>query len=164
MNERKNLYLMRHAKSSWSAADLRDFDRPLNRRGFRDAPAMGRRLRAHGVQPEIILCSPAKRAVQTLENLHLPADCILYEERIYAASEQELLRLVRGLDNRRSSAMLIGHNPAMTMLAAALSGAQIAHMPTCSVAVIRLHTSSWAKAGACPGELLDFDYPKKGLK
>ena len=162
MNKPKTLYLVRHAKSSWSAADLNDFDRPLNTRGLRDAPEMGRRLTARGVRPGIILCSPAKRAVQTLEQLNLDCGHVEYEERMYAASDRELLSLIRALNDRYRSAMLIGHNPAMSVLAGALSGAQIHSMPTCAVAAIRLDESLWARAGTGPGVLLDMDYPKKG--
>jgi phosphohistidine phosphatase len=164
MNETKTLYLMRHAKSSWSAADLNDFDRPLNSRGLRDAPEMGRRLTDRGVRPGIILCSPAKRAVQTLEELNLDCGHIQYEECIYAASDRELLTLIRALSDRYRSAMLIGHNPSMSLLAGALSGAQIHNMSTCAVAAIRLEESLWARAGTGTGVLLDMDYPKKGHK
>lgn len=160
MSDHKTLYLVRHAKSSWSAADLSDFDRPLNKRGLRDAPEMGQRLKARGARPGIILCSPAKRAMMTLENMNLGVDHVVFDEHIYGASTGELLEIVHTLSNQHSSAMLIGHNPAMTWLATRLSGVQINNMPTCAIATISLDSDNWSKAGSCPAELLDFDFPK----
>lgn len=157
----KTLYLMRHAKSNWSAAGLSDFDRPLNEQGFRDAPEMGQRLKARGALPGIILCSPAKRAQQTLECMGLGIENVVFDERIYDASMGELLDIVQTLGNQYDSAMLVGHNPAMTWLINQLSGAGIHNMPTCAMAVIELDSSHWAKAGSCPTVLLDFDYPKE---
>lgn len=161
MTDGKTLYLLRHAESSWSGTDLSDFDRPLNGHGLRDAPEMGRGMKARGAVPEIVLCSSAKRAMQTLENLGLGIENIVFDERIYEASKGELLSIIQSLENRYSSAMLIGHNPAMTWLTTQLSGAHIGNMPTCAIATIELASALWGKAGSCPAKLLDFDYPEK---
>lgn len=160
MKGSKTLYLVRHAKSSWSAADLSDFDRPLNKRGFRDAPEMGRRLKADDSLPALICCSPATRARQTLEEMNLDTKTV-FDERLYGASREELLEIVRSTGNEYPSLMLIGHNPAMTWLANDLSGARIDNMPTCSIAIIRLPDALWAQAGTAPAELVAFDYPKR---
>jgi len=161
MTDGKTLYLMRHAESSWSGTDLSDFDRTLNERGFRDAPAMGRRLKARGTLPEIILCSSAKRAMQTLETMDIGIEDVVFDERIYEASKGALLNTIQVLENRYSSAMLIGHNPAMTWLANQLSGTRIDTMPTCAIATIELDSTHWGNAASCPVKLLNFDYPEK---
>ncbi len=161
MTDGKTLYLARHAESSWSGTDLSDVDRSLNERGFRDAPEMGRRLKARGPLPEIILCSPAKRAMQTLEKLDLGIENVVFDEGLYEASTGGLLDIIQSLENRCGSAMLIGHNPAMTWLASRLSGTRIDSMPTCAIATIKLASTHWGKAGSCTATLQNFDYPEK---
>ena len=161
MTDGKILYLMRHAESSWSGTDLSDFDRTLNERGLRDAPEMGLRLKMRGPLPEIILCSPAKRAMQTLENMDLGIENVVFDERIYAASTGELLDLIQSLENDCDSAMLIGHNPTMARLIRRLSDVRIDSMPTCAIATIGLASTHWRKAGSCAAILHDFDYPQK---
>lgn len=154
----KTLHLVRHAKSDWNTG-ANDFDRPLNKRGRRDAPEMGRRLRERGALPGIIVCSPAQRAMETLELLDLGIKTV-FEEGIYEASTGDLLEIVQKLDDGYASAMLIGHNPAMTWLASLLSGVRIGNMPTCAVATIEIETDHWKNTGSRPARLLDFDFPK----
>jgi phosphohistidine phosphatase len=161
MTDGKILYLVRHAESSWSGSDLSDFDRPLNERGFRDAPEMSRRLKARGILPETVLCSMAKRAVQTLDNMDLDIENEVFDERIYEASKGELLDIIQSLKNHYGSAMLIGHNPAVTWLTNQLSGTHIDNMPTCSIATIQLASTHWGNVASCPAKLLNFDYPEK---
>lgn len=156
----KTLYLVRHAKSDWHSGET-DFERTLNKRGLRDAQEMGQRLKNSGSLPERILCSPAKRAVQTLERLDLGIETIAFKENIYEASTGDLLNLVQSVDDSCNAAMLIGHNPAMTWLATMLSGVGIQGMPPCSVITIQLDSNHWKSAGACPAELLNFDHPLK---
>lgn len=155
----KTLYLVRHAKSDWNTGNT-DFDRPLNKRGRRDAPEMGRRLKDKDPLPEIIVCSPAKRATETHERLGLEIKTA-FDERIYEATTGDLLDIVQSLDDKYASAMLVGHNPAMTWLASQLSGVRIDNMPTCAVAAIEIDSEHWKKAGSRPARLLDLDYPKK---
>ena len=164
MKAAKTLYLVRHAKSSWSHPDLSDFDRPLNKRGLHDAPEMGRRLKARHTIPELIICSPAQRAIATLEHMKLGVEEVVFDECVYGASPAELLNIIQSIRNRYPSAMLIGHNPAITLLAGRLSGRPIENMPTCSIVTIGLDSDLWSKAGACTAKLLDFDYPKKQPK
>ena len=164
MKTAKTLYLVRHAKSSWSHSELTDFDRPLNKRGYRDAPEMGRRLKARGALPEIIICSPALRARETLENMQLAVENVVFDESVYAAATGELLTAIRTIKNDFSRAMLIGHNPSITLLAGRLSGHPVDNMPTCAIAEIGLDSDLWSKAGTCSAELLHFDYPRKPPK
>ena len=160
MADHKTLYMVRHAKSGWSAADRTDFERPLNHQGLRDAPEMGRRIKRQTPLPEIIFCSPAKRARQTLNALNLGVDTVTFDERIYCASNNDLLEIVRSVSDQYVAAMIIGHNPAMTWLAAQLSGKAFINLPTCAVVSLDLECSQWAKAGTCPATLLNYDYPR----
>ena len=160
MTDHKTLHMVRHAKSDWSAADLNDFDRPLNEQGLQDAPEMGRRLRERKAIPELILCSPARRARETLAGLDLGVDNAVFDERIYCASTVTLLEIIRSVPNQYVSAMIIGHNPGMTALAAQLSGTAFDGLPTCAVVSSDLECSRWAGAGTCTAALLDYDYPR----
>lgn len=143
----KTLVLMRHAKSSWDTPGLVDHDRPLNALGRRDAPRMGRRLVDRGIGPEVILASTAVRARSTAELVAGPLGLddrrIVADERLYAASVDALLRVIRSLDERLTSAMLVGHNPEMTDLASRFSP-DIESMPTAAVAVFRFDVASWS--------------------
>lgn len=161
----KTLYLVRHAKSSWSDINVSDFDRPLNKRGLHDAPMMGKRLKHRNVKPDIILCSPAKRTRQTVEfvlqEIGGSIDSVQFDENIYEASTGTLLSLIKALPDACTSAMLIGHNPSMHELAHRLSDVNIGRMPTCAIATIDLAIDRWREIDACTKRLVDFDCPKK---
>lgn len=161
----KTLTLLRHAKSSWANPDLTDIERPLNRRGKRDAPLMGERLARAGISPELVVTSPAKRARKTARRvaqaIGYPGDRILVDERIYGASAAELLAWIRGLDDRWSDVMVIGHNPTLTELANELGAADIDNVPTAGVVRMRFPVSSWSDVRPGAGELVLFDYPKR---
>ncbi len=163
----KTLTLLRHAKSSWDHPELADIDRPLNKRGKRDAPIMGERLARAGISPELILTSPARRARKTASRvaraLGYPADRIVVDPRIYAAAPAELMALIRGLDDRWSDVMLVGHNPTLTELANELTAADIDNVPTAGVVRIRFPVPSWSDIRPGAGELTLFDYPKRAV-
>ena len=163
----KILYLVRHAEASWMNSGQRDFDRPLNDCGKRDAVEMGRRLKADGILPGAILSSPALRATQTAEiiatELGFPVDSIFFAENIYEATTANLIGIVQSLEDRHSSTMLIGHNPAMTWLINHLADGHIANAPTCAIATLRTFSTRWEDAGSATANLLDFDYPGKPL-
>lgn len=160
----KRLYLIRHAKSSWKDPNLSDFDRPLNKRGKRDAPFMGARLRKYDIEPDLIITSPAKRALKTArllaEEIGYPKKNILEDKRIYGADEKELLDIIRRLDNK-NKVFLIGHNPALTTLAEILSGLPVENIPTCGIFCVEFQTDIWADIGEKSGNVIFFDYPKK---
>ncbi len=141
----KQLFLLRHAKSSWDDPNLSDFDRPLNERGQKTAPKMGKVIAEKKVKPEIILCSPAKRTIETLElvieSSKLRSD-IAYEKRIYDASTRTLLEVLRAQDPEITSILMIGHNPGLSDLLTELTG-ESEHFPTAALAKIQLHIKSW---------------------
>ena len=161
----KRLLICRHAKSSWKEAGLRDFDRPLNGRGKNDAPEMGRRLLAHGVVPELILSSSAIRAAETARHyavqLGYPLDQIRFDSRQYEAGIPLLLSLIKDVDQKVTSLMVVGHNPESTMLANYLSGLMIENIPTSGIVALEFAVASWGEVSPGNGRLLFFDYPKK---
>lgn len=161
----KTLYLMRHAKAASPDMQHGDLDRTLNQLGLHDATEMGRKLQKRGVKPEIILCSPAQRTRQTAERLIKEfgdsMDVVQFDDRIYEASIDTLLDLIRLLPEACASAMVIGHNPSIGWLANQLSRYQIETMPSCAVATFELPSFSWRDLGRTPSRLLEFDYPKR---
>lgn len=161
----KTLYLVRHAKSSWKLDYLEDFERPLNKRGKRDAPLMGRALRERSVLPDILLSSLAARAASTARILaaaigYPPAN-VLYTERLYDAGVKDLLELVKGLDNAHSSAMLVGHNPGLTMAVKRLSGTAVGDVPTAGVVAVEFSGEHWRDIAEGSGRVLFVDAPKQ---
>jgi phosphohistidine phosphatase len=160
----KTLFLVRHAKSSWDDATLSDRDRPLNDRGKRDAPKMGERLAKRDVSPDLILSSPAVRALETAEIIAKKLDYrrkdIVVDDRLYAVAADDLLDVIHKLDDRLRRVMLFGHNPELTELAHRLSG-KISHLPTCAVAEFRFDAKSWSKIGKVKPTKVALDYPKK---
>jgi phosphohistidine phosphatase len=159
----KTLFLVRHAKSSRDDPALPDRSRPLNERGLGDAPRMGKRLAKREVNPDLIVSSPALRALTTAQ---LVADEIGYErkkivvdDRLYASSADQLLAVIQSLDRKLKRVMLFGHNPEFTDLARRLASETYA-MPTCAVAEFEFDTPSWADIGAIAPSSARLDAPK----
>jgi len=146
----KTLFLVRHAKSSRNDAAMPDKDRPLNDRGKRDAPKMGERLAKRDVKPDLILSSPARRALTTAEIIAKKLDYkrkdIVADDRLYAGEADDLLEVIGELDDKLERVMLFGHNPELTELAHRLSS-KITRMPTCAVAEFTFDAKSWANTG-----------------
>ena len=159
----KTLYLVRHAKSSWGEPALADRDRPLNERGLRDVATMGKRLAQRGVLPDVMLCSPATRALTTAEHLAkalgVKRKDVVVTERLYAAPAKELLSVIQGLGDKTKRVMLFGHNPELSELAHLLSG-KISDMPTCAVAEFSFDTKSWSTVGKEEPAKVRFYRPK----
>ena len=165
------LSLLRHAKSSWDDGSLEDFERPLAKRGESAAPRMGAFMAEHGLAPQLILCSPAVRARQTLD-LVLPhlagGPTVVYEDNFYLAAPSVLLARLRKIEGKISHVMIVGHDPGMQGLAVELAGggepgmlqALAAKFPTAGLAVIRFKARSWAKVGRGTGRLELFTTPK----
>ena len=160
----KILYLVRHAKSSWSDASLEDRDRPLNRRGRKSAPDMGRRLAEQGHQPDLIISSPARRAFSTAKKiakeLAFDKSEIVTDESLYFSGTGSMVSMLGNLDDRYQNVMIVGHNPAMTSLLNILAEAPIDNMPTCAVAVLAFEMASWSELDVTNGDLLTYDFPK----
>jgi phosphohistidine phosphatase len=158
----KTLLLLRHAKSDWEDPSLRDFDRPLASRGERDAPLIGKALRKHGPSPDLIVSSPAARARATIEAVVKAARLnleIRFDETVYGASSAELIKLIRGLSDDVSRALLVGHNPGLEDLVGRMSGSQ-ERMPTAALACLEFQTDRWEDVGDGAGKLAWLVTPK----
>jgi phosphohistidine phosphatase len=161
----KTVYLVRHAKSDWSTPGLSDFNRPLNKRGKQNAPLMGKKLREKGILPDIVISSPAVRAITTAraiaQEIGYSPDAILTEKAIYEASSSTLATIIQQQDNARHSLMLVGHNPGFTELASRLSAFPADNIPTCGIVGIQWENDSWSEVVQRKGKLLFFYYPKQ---
>ena len=162
--DRKQLVICRHAKSSWDDASLSDVERPLNKRGRRDAPEMGRRLAERGLLPDLILASHATRAWTTAEayadRLGYPPDRIQVDPCLYTATAASLLALVRALEPRLGRILLVGHNPECTAFANLLGNLDLDNLPTGGIVALEFHTRSWQEILPGQGQLLFVDFPK----
>ena len=164
----RRLYLLRHAKSSWKDERLADHDRPLAGRGRRAAKAIGRHLREQGVDPELVLCSSARRARETLEGVEasLGRGAIRIEPGLYGAGPAELLALLNGTAASIGSVMVIGHNPSLEQLALLLArpGSTVqeleAKFPTGALATLAFRGSGWPALDHGTAELIGFIRPR----
>ena len=161
----KKLVLIRHAKSSWKNPGLRDFDRPLNKRGKADAPEMGRRLAQRSLMPDRLLSSPAKRAIRTAEiiadAIGFPAGRISHMDRLYGAGAADLMGILRELDDGDDIVYLVGHNPGLTDLINSISSDFLDNLPTCGVFCADFEISSWQETGGHIGQCVFVDVPKQ---
>ena len=163
----KKLYLIRHAKSSWDNLDLKDIDRPLNKRGEKDAPRMAKRLKEKDIHPDVMISSPAKRARETChviaKVLDFPEANIKIDKQLYHANEDQLLRVVKGIKDLKDSeevVLIFGHNPGLMDFANSLLSEDIENIPTCGVVGSTLEIKSWKDASFGCGEMTLFDFPK----
>jgi phosphohistidine phosphatase len=158
------LFLVRHAKSSRDDPSLLDRDRPLDDRGRRDAPRMGRRLVKRDVKPDLLISSPALRALTTAqliaEEVGYKREDIVVDNRLYASGPDDLLAVIRALDKKLDRVMLVGHNPEFTDLAHRLSS-EIVDMPTSAVAEFNFDTKAWSEVGEVGPVKAVLDYPRK---
>jgi phosphohistidine phosphatase len=162
----KRLYLLRHAKSSWKDTSLPDHDRPLNGRGRRAAKAIARHMREHGIEPELVLCSTARRARETLERIEQDTGAVHVEPDLYAASAHALLERLRSVPDEVESVLLIGHNPGLQDLALELARPSnaadelAAKYPTAALATLAFEASSWRELDRGMAELVELVRPR----
>jgi phosphohistidine phosphatase len=162
------VYLLRHAKSSWKEPALPDRDRPLAPRGRRAAKAIARHLREQAIDPDLVLCSPARRARETLERIEAAFErgAVRIEPGLYAASPDALLQFLRATPATAESVMLIGHNPGLQELALALAHPSpqreklARKFPTAALATLELSASGWRSLEPGSAELIGFVRPR----
>ncbi len=161
----KILTLIRHAKSSWKYPELPDFERPLNKRGKKNAPYMGERLAKQKVSPDRIITSPAVRALATAKviakSIKYPSKELIADQRVYLSSARDLLSVLRKVEDSCKEVFLVGHNPSLTDLANDLTGGSIENIPTTGVVRIQFDFDAWDQLAQNSGKLVLFDYPKK---
>ncbi len=141
----KTLLILRHAKSSWDNPDLADYDRPLNKRGKRDAPRMGKHIFEQGLVPDQILTSSAKRARKTANKIAKAcsfAGKIKRIDKFYHAPLGVYLETLQTVSEKHQCVMVVGHNPTMELLVRQLTR-EIATMPTAALAHIELPIQNW---------------------
>jgi phosphohistidine phosphatase len=159
----KTIYLVRHAKSFWGDQSTPDFDRPLNKRGKKDAPFMGSILNEKIIKPDLIIASPAKRAKKTAiaiaDTISYPEKKIIYSEELYEASINTILKILQKLDERHNTIMIFGHNPGFTLLNNHISNHYIDNIPTCGIVALRLN-KNWSELNKNTCEFLFFECPK----
>jgi phosphohistidine phosphatase len=161
----KILYLLRHAKSSWDDPTLKDFARPLNKRGRKAAPLIGRFARERKIQPDVIISSPAERARETILLVAAQAHfngALRFDERIYGASVERLREVAAEISDEAKEAMLVGHNPSLEEFLEYLT-AEVRHLPTAALARISLNCEHWSDVGLRIGKL-DWLVKPKELK
>jgi len=161
----RRLTLVRHAKADTSLPGQQDWDRVLDRRGQQDAPEMARRLRSRKLKPDLILSSPAVRALSTASimarELKVPADRIAQDERLYLADPKRILEVVHELGGDAQHVMVFAHNPGITDCANRLSaGDHIDTMPTCAVFTACFAVDDWSRLDWESGLEAEFDYPR----
>lgn len=146
----KTLLLLRHGKSDWNNAKESDYDRPLARRGLLAATRLGQYLFEEDLLPDLLVSSPAKRALQTAElvQAELTDVDLNEEESIYEADLAGLVAVVQALPQDVDTVLLVGHNPGMEELCDELSGRTDSVYKTCTLGVLRSELDSWANAGA----------------
>jgi phosphohistidine phosphatase len=160
----RNLYLLRHAKSSWDYPELNDFERPLNKRGRHDIPVMAVFIKKKGLIPDRILSSPATRAAMTARTVAeitgISEEKLVFNQAIYEASVSDLVKIVGSTGNQVRKLMLVGHNPGLTGFANFLTGQMIDSIPTSGLCGIELNIHSWNEIGENCGKLLFLETPK----
>jgi phosphohistidine phosphatase len=169
----KRLTVLRHAKSSWGEPDRDDFDRPLNERGWKTARRLGCELKHRGMRFDFALASPAARVRETLDGLaetygEFPF-AVRFESRIYMASEEILLELVRTLPDTANSPLLVGHNPGLERLilrltrddARGLRERIVDKYPTAALAAIDLPVGEWRSVQDASGSVAELILPKE---
>ncbi|HEY4877022.1 MAG TPA: histidine phosphatase family protein [Puia sp.] len=160
----KTLLIIRHAKSSWDTATLSDFDRPLNERGKKDAPAMAKRLLENKVTPELFIASPAKRAKKTAElfikEFGKSEKEIVFISELYHAPADLFYDIIAKFDDKYNSIAIFSHNPGITDFVNLLTTVQVDNMPTCGIFAVTSPANTWDEFSSAEKEFWFFDYPK----
>jgi phosphohistidine phosphatase len=141
----KTLLVLRHAKSSWNDPELDDHERPLNERGRRDGPRMGKLVREYGLVPDIVISSDAVRARLTAEAVAEAARYageLLLDPHLYLANPADIVSLLRTVPEKAETVMIIGHNPGLEELVEQLTGER-QDLPTAALAHIVLEIDQW---------------------
>lgn len=162
----KTLYVIRHAKSSWDVKTLGDIERPLNDRGKKDAPRMGKRLKEKEVHPDLIITSPAKRAFSTAKRiakiLKYPKEKLKITDKLYHGDEDAILEVLHKQKDKNNIIILFGHNPGLTDFVNSIMSEEldIDNVPTCGVVAFKFEAERWDQITWGTGKMLFFDYPK----
>jgi phosphohistidine phosphatase len=156
--------IIRHAKSSWAEIGQRDFDRPLNERGLRDAPEMARRLIQRNITIDLFVSSAANRALTTtrlmMQEMKMEEDQLVIKSELYHAPPSIILSSIQQCDDKYNTIAVVCHNPGITMFANMIQGLSIDNVPTCGVLVLQSVVNEWADVSIQNLGFDFFDYPK----
>lgn len=158
----KHLLLMRHAKSDWSNTQITDHERPLNKRGQRDALLMAQNIKARGILPDLMLVSDAQRTRETWQiiSVHLGNPQTKFDNTFYMASPTTIIRQLKMVDNLVDTVLLLAHNPGITEVFYDLANIHIDNVPTAGVGCLKLYTDKFGEIENCTKDLVYFSYPK----
>ncbi|MEZ4960847.1 MAG: histidine phosphatase family protein [Saprospiraceae bacterium] len=161
----KQVFLVRHAKSSWDHPGLRDVERPLNERGQQDAPFMAKLVKGKGIKPDAILTSPAVRALTTANyfklELGVDGEDFFIRDEIYESIPQTILHLINTLPETYQTVMIFGHNPTFTSVANLFTKDFIGNVPTCGIVGIASTALRWPDFSAQNAVVSDYFFPKQ---
>lgn len=158
------LFLIRHAKSSWDNHGISDRDRPLNKRGKKDAPLMGEILHSKNESASLIISSPAKRALATsefiAEKIGYNKHSIITEDRLYMADIKDFYEVIKKIPSVNESVMLFSHNYGITDFANHICDSKIENIPTCGIVKIKFNLTGWKDIAETRGKSEFFIFPK----
>lgn len=161
----RKLYIIRHGKSSWDHPGLDDIDRPLSDRGTRNASEMAKRLEERGTVPELLLSSPANRALNTalimLRSWNLEPDVLQIHDPIYEAYLKEIAQVVAAVPSEVKQLAIFGHNPTFTSYANVFLETSLDNLPTAGVVIVTLESEGWKGIGRKQVKECYVDYPKR---
>lgn len=160
----KTIYFIRHAKSEQNIQCM-DFERPLNKRGEKDAIFMAQRLKHFDINPNIIISSPAKRALKTAKivakTLGYSKKMIVKQDSLYDSSSKEYLEVIKNIDSIHKVAFIFGHNPMITEVCELLTDSIIGNIPTSGIFCVEFDVINFSDIKLKSGKVLFFDLPKK---
>jgi phosphohistidine phosphatase len=159
-----SLYLIRHAKSSWTEPGLDDLNRPLNKRGKTDAPLMAEILLKRNEIPELVISSSAKRALSTAKRIAktmgIGGEGIKIDDRLYMASETDFFNIIWDISDDINRLMLVSHNPGLTDFVNILTGSNILNIPTSGIVRVDFDLKHWKEITKQNSKFIYFEYPK----
>lgn len=160
----KRLLMVRHAKSDWGNLSLKDFDRPLNKRGKENAPEMGKRLRNRHYYVDLIVSSTAKRAKGTskriAKEISYNDDEIKWVDDLYHSNKEQIKEVIYSIKDKHDSIMVVCHNTGITDFVNSFAGYITDNLPTCGMVAFQFDTDSWNKIDSAPAKLIFYDYPR----
>ena len=160
----KSLLIVRHAKSSWDLSTPNDFDRPLNDRGKKDAPAAAKRLKKKGITIDAFVSSPAKRAKKTARHFaneyEIDEEKIILVPELYEAHASVFTEVVQSLDDSYNTVAIFSHNPGITDFVNSLTEVKVDNVPTCGIFAVEVKADSWEGFKDAEKKFWFFDYPK----
>lgn len=163
----KTLYFIRHGKAEDKVPGQSDFDRNLATKGKQDAQIMGKKQRIQGLQPDLILSSPAPRALNTAkafaEALSYNEEQVQTADQLYEASYEQILEQIYALENTLNTVMIFGHNPAISEVVIELSREKADILPTAGIACFEFDIDQWEAVTRENARFASQDFPAKGI-